>query len=112
MYAIINAATNNIPTAYDTTAGSLIISSCPSSGQLSVQNTCTEIIIFTVTNAPNVTPADSTTTNPAQYACPAAPSGGGSSFTQDKLKVSRGDRIFIKSAGSALTSGKVTVVIW
>lgn len=112
MYATVNAASNNIPTAFSTAAGSLIIDGAPSGGQLAIVNTTTEDIVFTITSAPSAVPADSISTNPGQYLVPAAPSGGTVANTHDYLAVTKGDRIFIKSAGSAATTGKVHAIIW
>lgn len=112
MYATINATSNNIPTTFGIGAGSLILNGAPSGGQLAIINTTTEDIIFTITAHPTTVPDDSVSTNPHQFLVPAAPSGGTAADTHDKFKVTKGDRVFIKSAGSAATSGKVHAVIW
>lgn len=43
---------------------------------------------------------------------PAAPSGGQAGWVKDKLPIRQGDRVYIKSDGSAISSGTVYFNLW
>lgn len=115
MFAIINAASNTIPIAYDGTAGSLLVDGAPSTGQISLYNSTSDFIAFTIisTNAGTALPVSSISTNTKQYLLWPAPSGGASTLTADKFPITQGDKVYIRAvSGVALTTGKVAATMW
>lgn len=109
--AKINAATNNIPTSFDATAGSKIITSAPSGGVLSVINT-TDSIIYIVWGVYLGTSLPSSTIPGTMLAVPAAPTGGSGARIDDHAKIKIGDSVYVMTdAASARTSGLVVVSI-
>lgn len=104
MYAgsILDSSANNIPTSFDTTAGSKIIASCPSGGMLGFISTVAAVIAFEVGSYPGVAVPSSTLPGRSGF----IPSSG--TGTIDWFKVNQGDSVFIRSTtGSALSTGKV-----
>jgi hypothetical protein len=110
MYAAkIVASTNNIPTTYDATAGSLVMTA-PSAGHLEVINTTTAVLAITIQskNSPAAIPASSLATNPQQAYVPAAPSGSAAGWVKDGVIIQQGDKIYLRSdSGSSVSSGTV-----
>jgi hypothetical protein len=105
--AKVVASTNNVPTAFDRTAGSLIISSAPSSGNLTIINTTDSILYVVWGFYPGSSVPDSTIPG-KMISVPAAPSGGAGVLSADKAKVMQGDSVFIMTdASTARSSGKV-----
>jgi len=114
MYAIINAATNNIPTSYDTSAGSLILNGAPSTGQLDMYNSTLDFIGVTIIGTQTTSvPSSDITVNKNQYLLWPAPVGGASTATKDRFPINQGDKVYIKTlSGSAMALGKVAIVTW
>lgn len=114
MYAIINAASNNIPVAYDGTAGSLLINGAPSTGQVSFYNSTEDFVGVTIFGSSStVVPSSDITVNTKQYLIPPAPTGGAATFTADRFPISKGDKVYIKTLNaSPMASGKVAITSW
>lgn len=101
---IIDSSSNNIPTSFDSSAGSLLTSNAPSSGEIIILNYTSSVLA--VFNG-RVSSAPSSSLPGPQSFIPAAPSGGAGVGTLS-IKVTQGDRVYIRSAsGSAASSGKV-----
>lgn len=101
---IIDASSNNVPTSFDETAGSLLTSGAPSSGEMIFLNyTSAVLAVF----SGKVASAPSSSLPGKQAFIPAAPTGGAGVGVLS-IKVTQGDRIYIRSAsGSAATTAKI-----
>lgn len=109
--ATINAATNNVPTAFSTAAGSKIVSSSPTGGILAVINT-TDSVLYVSWGVYKNAQVPSSTLPGRMIAVPPAPTGGAGVGVIDGAKVTAGDSIFIMTeAASARTTGKVWVSV-
>ena len=110
--AIIDASSNNIPTTFDETAGSLIASSLPAGVRIAFVNTTESVLAFSVADY-SAAPSSVIGTNRNQGYIPAAPTGGTASIVLDGIVVSNGGRIYVRSdTGSAVTAGELRVMIW
>lgn len=115
MYASkIVASDNNIPTTYGTGAGSLLVSSLPSSRQIEIINTCESVLVVSVgPPSDDQVPNSVITTNRKQLYIPAAPTGSSAGWVKDFFSIRLGDRIYVRSdTGSAVTSGTVYINLW
>ena len=99
-YKIVDAASNTVPIAYDTTAGSKVWTNVESAGFLGVINKTSEDIAVTAGEF-------------ADTKIPASDDGGivlsgGGSTALDFIKIRQGDTIFIKSiTGNTITTAKI-----
>lgn len=100
---ILNSSSNSIPTSFDETAGSKLLSAAPSSGELVVLNYTSDILALFVGA---VASAPSSSLPGKQAFIPAAPSGG-CGFTVLNIKVIKGDRVYLRATTSSVSSGKV-----
>lgn len=112
MYAgsIVDASINNIPTAYNNTAGSKVISESPSGGMISFINTTPEVLAYTVLNAPGSQTPSSTLPGRSGF-IPSAPTGGAGFSVVDGIKITQGQSVFVRATSNAATSGKLYVWI-
>ena len=112
--AKIDSSSNNIPTTFDTTAGSLVIDGTPSSRQIEIINRTTEVLAITlVSKKEGVTvPSSVITTNRRQLYVPPAPTSGTAGWVKDYLKINQGDKLYLRSDGSAASSGNVYINLW
>ena len=102
----LNTATNNVPTAFSTAAGSLVLSGILLARGLCIVNETTSRISINFRQG-------STTSAPTlrQAYVPAAPSGSYSSLTMDNVDVS--STIYIQSeSGSVITVGHIYGWVW
>lgn len=101
---IIDSSVNNVPTAYSTDTGSQLVTNAQASGTLFVLNYTSHVLAIThgtLLQVPSSTPPCNET-----YV-PAAPTGGAgvATFT---LNITKGDKIYLRSAdGSLASTGKV-----
>lgn len=103
--AKVVASTNNIPTTFDTSAGSLIFTA-PSAGLLEIINTTNSVLIVAQTSHPTTVPSNSD--SKGQNYIPAAPTSGSAGWVKDGFIVTLGDKIYLRSdSGSAVTTGSV-----
>lgn len=112
--AKIVASTNNIPIAYDTTAGSLFFTA-PSAGKIEIFHSCNAVLAIAIAGRDaGVTPPNSTiTTNRRQLYIPPAPTGGYAGWVKDGLPVNQGDKVYIRSdSGSPVTVGTCYLNLW
>ncbi len=104
--ATVASASNNIPIAYAFgNVGSLIFSSVANARHLAVIN-------FAETGLAIAFSTGSATANPTQddgY-CPPAPSGSYSVTVLDDVQVN--GAVFIRSTGSAISTGNVQIFVW
>lgn len=114
MYAVIDASANNIPVAYDTTAGSRIINGAPSGGHITFYNSTSDFIGVCIQSAgTTAVPSSVIGTNTSQYLIWPAPTGGAATTTADIFKIAKGDRVYIKTLNAApMATGKVAVTFW
>lgn len=112
----VNAATSNIPTSFDTSAGSLISIASEAgavTSHVQVLNTTTEPLAISIVDNNNTTvPTTAVTTNLKQVYIPAAGTGSTSGAVLDGFGRGKGGKIYIRSDGSAATTGIVRVTIW
>lgn len=109
--AKIDASVNNIPTAFDATAGSKIIASSPSGGVLTVINT-TDSILYVVWGKFKVGELPSSSIPGKMISVPAAPTGGSGVRADDKAQITAGDSVYVMTdALTARSSGKVVATI-
>lgn len=113
MFARINAATNNIPTSFDATAGSLILTAT-SAGACGLINTTSEWLVATISSAPTAVPSSDTSVNTKQYLFPPSAGTAGSVAAQvmDYFSINNGDKVYIRTLDAPATSGYVGIVIW
>lgn len=107
----IVSGTNNIPTSFDETAGSLASSVFPSASRVAVLNYTSEILAFSLGEY-TAAPSSSFSTNPNQVIVPAASGGNPGVAVLDEIGVGNNSRCYLRSEGSAATSGNVYVTVW
>jgi hypothetical protein len=100
----LDTSSTNIPTSYGSGAGSRVLTGISNCQHLMITSTC-ETRIAVVARAKS-----STTPSATQLYIPAAPTDGEVAFLFDDIEV--GESIYIKSDGSAISSGIVTVSVW
>lgn len=108
--AKIDASSHNIPTAFDATAGSLIIAGAPSGGLLTVINTTDSILYITFLGSATRIPGS--TLPGTCLSIPAGPTGGSGVGAIDIVQVNKGDYIYVRTDNAAArTSGLVVVTV-
>lgn len=102
--AVVDSSSNNIPTTFDTSAGSLIVDGAPNASELSFINGTSGVVVGTINAKNQAVPSSTVATNRRCFMV--APSTS-SMQNMLHLKVEPGDQIYIRSdTGSALSSGK------
>jgi hypothetical protein len=95
---IVNASVNNIPMAYDATAGSQLRTDIQKQSRIEILNTTSEVLLVSVG-------ATSCVGAPDNFVVPV---GGSNSLWNVRAKKA----VCIRSDGSAATTGKVYLSIW
>ncbi len=109
--AKILSASNNIPTAFDETAGSLAASAVPAGRRLLVLNYTSEILMVSVGEY-SAAPSSTLATNRNQIPVPAASSGNPGYTVLDEVLVGNQSKIYVRTEGSAASSGNVYFSTW
>ena len=104
-YGKIVASSNNIPTAYSTGAGSMIVSGLSGASELTITSSCEAPIVGNYSH-----PSDTTAPTDAdiEFHLPAAPTG--QSVGRVITDAAIGAAIFLRSdSGAAITAGTVRI---
>lgn len=97
-----------IPTTYDATGGSMILSETIGSHKgLQILNASTEVIVVSFANVGSAVPSSVLSTNPKQVFVPAS-----GAVSMDNQQIPPRSRVYIRSDGSAVSSGVVRITLW
>lgn len=107
MYAIeINASTNNIPIAFDDTANSKVGTELPAGSRIMLLDCTEEDIAFSIADYQSAPSSDITVNRNQGFVI----ANGTSAF--DSIHISNRATLYVRSAGSIVTSGKLYIMMW
>lgn len=107
--AKVDSASNNIPTSFSSAAGSLFASSIPAGSMIQVQNYTSAILMVSCGDYASA-PSSTLATNRNQVPVPAGGSTPGVN-TIDNFTLSNNGSCYVRSDGSAASSGVVYLTI-